>query len=66
MPVGTVHWFNDSKGVGSIRTDGGRDVFVRFSAIREDGFRTLTEGETVRFDIRETDRGPEAANVVKN
>ncbi len=66
MPQGTVAWFSDSKGIGAIRAESGAEVFVRFSAIREDGFRTLARGETVRFEIRETEKGPEAANVVRN
>jgi len=66
MPVGTVKWFNDSKGFGFIRAEGGNEVYVHYSAIRGDGFRTLSKGEEVRFDLRETDEGPHAANVVRN
>jgi len=62
---GTVKWFNDSKGYGFIERTGGDDVFVHFSAIIGDGFRTLSEGQTVEFEVRETDRGLQAANVVK-
>ena len=66
MPLGTVTSFNRSTGVGFIRTEGGREVFVHFSAIRGDGFRTLSQGEEVRFEIRETEQGLRAANVVRN
>lgn len=62
---GTVKWFNDSKGYGFIQREGGEDVFVHFSAISGDGFRTLAEGEAVEFEVRETDRGLQAANVVR-
>lgn len=66
MHIGTVSWFSDSKGIGSIRADGGPEVYVHFSAIREDGIRTLAVGDVVRFEIRETVHGPQAANVVRN
>jgi len=62
---GTVKWFNDSKGYGFIRRPEGDDVFVHFSAIQEEGFRTLAEGEEVEFEVRESERGREAENVVK-
>lgn len=62
---GTVKWFNAEKGFGFIEREGGDDVFVHFSAIQSDGFRTLEEGQAVEFDIVEGDRGPQAANVVK-
>ncbi|HUF75217.1 MAG TPA: cold shock domain-containing protein [Longimicrobiales bacterium] len=62
---GTVKWFNDSKGYGFIKNAQGEDVFVHFSAIQVDGFRTLAEGEDVEFEVRESDRGPQAANVIK-
>jgi len=62
---GTVKWFNDSKGYGFIERTGGDDVFVHFSAIVGDGFRTLSEGQAVEFEVKETDRGLQAANVVK-
>ena len=65
MAQGTVKWFNDAKGYGFISQEGGEDVFVHFSAIQAEGFRTLSEGEEVEFDVRESDRGPQAANVVK-
>lgn len=65
MPEGKVKWFNDSKGFGFIEQDGGEDVFVHFSAIEGDGFKTLAEGESVSFDIQEGPKGLQAANVVK-
>jgi len=63
---GKVKWFNAEKGYGFIeREDGNGDIFVHYSAIKTDGFKTLEEGETVEFDIVEGDRGPQSANVVK-
>jgi cold shock protein len=62
---GTVKWFNDKKGYGFINEDEGRDVFVHFSAIEMPGFKTLSEGDMVIFDVEESDRGPEAKNVKK-
>jgi CspA family cold shock protein len=62
---GTVKWFNDSKGYGFIRQPEGEDGFVHFSAIQVEGFRTLAEGEEVEFEVRESERGRQAANVVK-
>lgn len=62
---GTVKWFNDSKGYGFIQHQEGDDVFVHHSAIEGDGFRTLAEGETVEFEVRDSDRGPQAANVIR-
>ncbi|MBQ1501063.1 MAG: cold shock domain-containing protein [Firmicutes bacterium] len=62
---GKVKWFNAEKGFGFIERDGGEDVFVHFSAIQGDGFKTLDEGQNVEFDIVEGPRGPQAANVVK-
>ena len=65
MATGTVKWFNDAKGYGFIAPDGGgKDVFVHFSAIGGDGFRTLAEGAKVEFEAREGQKGPEAFNVV--
>jgi len=65
MAEGTVKWFNDSKGFGFIEQEGGADVFVHFSTIQGDGFKSLAEGEKVTFDITEGDKGLQAANVVK-
>ncbi|MYL48520.1 cold-shock protein [Halobacillus litoralis] len=65
MQNGTVKWFNAEKGYGFIQVEGGNDVFVHFSAIEEEGFKSLEEGQAVTFEIVEGDRGPQAANVVK-
>lgn len=62
---GTVKWFNAEKGYGFISVEDGNDVFVHFSAIQGDGFKTLEEGQSVEFDITEGNRGPQASNVVK-
>lgn len=61
---GKVKWFNAEKGYGFIESDGGGDVFVHFSAIQSEGFKTLEEGQSVEFDVVEGNRGPQAANVV--
>jgi len=66
MVQGTVQWFNNSKGLGSIRTESGSEVQVHYSAIQGDGLRKLVQGDEVRFEIRETRHGLEAANVVRN
>ncbi|HWJ76860.1 MAG TPA: cold-shock protein [Niallia sp.] len=66
MATGKVKWFNAEKGFGFIETAEGQDVFVHFSAIQSEGFKTLDEGQEVSFDIEEGQRGPQAANVVKN
>ncbi|UUI04339.1 cold-shock protein [Oceanobacillus jeddahense] len=65
MNTGSVKWFNADKGFGFIEVEGGDDVFVHFSAIQGEGFKTLEEGQAVTFDIEEGSRGPQAANVVK-
>jgi CspA family cold shock protein len=65
MPKGTVKWFNDAKGFGFIAQEGGKDVFVHFSAITGTGFRSLAEGDEVEFDIVEGPKGLQAANVKK-
>ncbi|EFI84471.1 cold-shock protein CspD [Listeria grayi] len=65
MQTGTVKWFNSEKGFGFIEVEGGDDVFVHFSAIQGDGFKTLDEGQSVEFEIVEGQRGPQAENVVK-
>lgn len=61
---GTVKWFSAEKGYGFIEKEDGDDIFVHFSAIQSDGFRTLTEGQSVTFDVVEGERGQQAANVV--
>jgi CspA family cold shock protein len=65
MQNGKVKWFNNEKGFGFIEVEGGDDVFVHFSAIQGDGFKSLEEGQEVSFEIVEGNRGPQAANVVK-
>ncbi|KWY73695.1 cold-shock protein [Enterococcus faecium] len=65
MERGTVKWFNNEKGFGFITVDGGDDVFVHFSAIQGDGFKSLEEGQEVEFTIVEGARGPQAAEVTK-
>ncbi|MDG0793116.1 cold shock domain-containing protein [Cohnella ginsengisoli] len=62
---GTVKWFNAEKGYGFISVEDGNDVFVHFSAIQGDGFKTLDEGQAVEFEITDGNRGPQASNVVK-
>ena len=65
MVKGKVKWFNDTRGFGFIQQDSGEDVFVHYTAISGDGFRTLKEGEDVEFEITDGPKGPQAANVVK-
>jgi len=63
--IGKVKWFNADKGYGFIESDEGGDVFVHFSAIQSEGFKTLEEGQRVEFEVVEGNRGPQAANVVR-
>jgi CspA family cold shock protein len=65
MNKGTVKWFNAEKGYGFITGEDGKDVFVHFSAIQGDGFKSLEEGQAVSYDVQQGARGPQAANVVK-
>jgi CspA family cold shock protein len=65
MAQGTVKWFNDAKGFGFIEQDGGKDVFVHHSAIIAEGFKSLAEGQRVKFEIVDGQKGPAAKNVVK-
>ena len=65
MEQGTVKWFNADKGFGFIERESGDDVFVHFSAIQSEGFKSLEEGQAVTFSVEEGNRGPHATNVVK-
>lgn len=65
MSKGTVKWFNDSKGFGFITKEDGGDVFVHFSDIQGEGFKSLSEGQEVTFEVIDSPKGPKAANVVK-
>ncbi|MBI4496208.1 MAG: cold shock domain-containing protein [Deltaproteobacteria bacterium] len=63
--TGRVKWFNDSKGYGFIEQEGGRDIFVHYTAIQGEGFKSLAEGQKVEFEISEGTKGPQATKVVK-
>ncbi len=65
MKTGTVKWFNGEKGFGFISVEGGDDVFVHFTAINSDGYKTLEEGQEVNFEVVEGEKGPQAANVTR-
>jgi len=65
MAEGTVKWFNDAKGFGFIQQDDGPDVFVHFSQIEADGFKSLAEGDRVSFEVSQGQKGPQASNVRK-
>lgn len=65
MQTGTVKWFNAEKGFGFIEIEGGNDVFVHFSAIEGDGYKSLDEGQRVQFNVAQGNRGPQAENVTK-
>ena len=63
MPEGKVKWFNEKKGYGFIQQDDGKDLFVHYTAVTGEGFKTLSEGQRVRFEVEETSKGPNAKNV---
>ena len=65
MATGKVKWFNNSKGYGFIEKEGGGDVFVHYTAIQGDGFKTLNEGQLVEFELSQGEKGPQAINVTK-
>lgn len=65
MATGKVKWFNDAKGYGFIEQQDGEDVFVHFTAIQTDGFKTLAEGQQVEFEVNDGKKGPQASNVLK-
>jgi cold shock protein len=62
---GVVKWFDADKGYGFLSSEDGKDIFVHFSAIQSEGYKTLQEGDQVEFDVNDSDRGPQAANVTK-
>ena len=64
MKQGTVKWFNEERGFGFIEVEGGKDIFVLFSSIKKEWFKTLKEGDKVEFEVEDGARGPQAANVV--
>ncbi len=66
MATGKVKWFNDSKGFGFIEADDGTDVFVHYSDIQSEGFKSLSEGDAVSFEVVQGDKGPRASNVAKD
>ncbi len=63
MPIGRIKWFSDEKGFGFIEQENGEDVFVHYTSIQMDGFRSVTEGQEVEFEVEQSDRGLRAANV---
>jgi len=63
MTKGTVKWFNEKKGFGFLSQEGGDDVFVHYSSIQSSGFKSLTEGQSVEFDVQDGPKGPQAVNV---
>jgi len=65
MATGKVKWFNNTKGYGFIERENGGDVFVHYTAIQGEGFKSLKEGETVQFDVSDGEKGPQAVNVIK-
>lgn len=65
MAVGKVKWFNDAKGFGFIQQENGPDVFVHYSAIKGDGYKSLQEGQAVEFDLYDSPKGPQAQNVIR-
>jgi len=64
MPTGKVKWFNESKGYGFVQMDDGTDVFVHYSGIAGEGFKTLQEGQEVQFEVEQGEKGPRAINVI--